>query len=156
MENQEEDEVVLAKVTSEVEDNFEDEGLVSNSTLEKVAAAKKYIENHYNRRMRHIQQRKERRWVLEQKIASLDVSEKEQLELLEDLQRKETEYTRLMRNRLCVDDFDLLSIIGRGAFGEVRLCREKKTGNIYAMKKLKKSEMLSRGQVSLTVISFML
>ncbi|CAN7076049.1 unnamed protein product [Brassica oleracea var. botrytis] len=29
----------------------------------------------------------------------------------------------------------------------VRLCREKKTGNIYAMKKLKKSEMLSRGQV---------
>lgn len=63
-----------------------------------------------------------RRLVLEQKIASLDVSEKEQLELLEDLQRKETEYTRLMRNRLCVDDFDLLNIIGRGAFGEVSLC----------------------------------
>ena len=59
--------------------------------------------------------------MLEQKIASLDVSEKEQHELLEDLQRKETEYTRLMRNRLCVDDFDLLSIIGRGAFGEVSL-----------------------------------
>ena len=30
---------------------------------------------------------------------------------------------------------------------QVRLCREKKSGNIYAMKKLKKSEMLSRGQV---------
>ena len=30
---------------------------------------------------------------------------------------------------------------------QVRLCREKKTGNIYAMKKLKKSEMLRRGQV---------
>jgi serine/threonine protein kinase len=40
-----------------------------------------------------------------------------------------------------------LTIIGRGAFGEVRLCREKKSGNIYAMKKLKKSEMLRRGQV---------
>ncbi|CAH8337577.1 unnamed protein product [Eruca vesicaria subsp. sativa] len=140
-------EEVVAKMTSEIGESFEDEGLVSSSTLEKVAAAKKYIEDHYNKRMRHIQQRKERRLVLEQKIASLDVSEKEQLELLEDLQRKETEYTRLMRNRLCVDDFDLLSIIGRGAFGEVRLCREKKTGNIYAMKKLKKSEMLSRGQV---------
>lgn len=59
--------------------------------------------------------------MLEQKMASLDVSEKEQVELLEDLQRKETEYTRLMRNRLCVEDFDLLSIIGRGAFGEVSL-----------------------------------
>lgn len=30
---------------------------------------------------------------------------------------------------------------------QVRLCREKKSGNIYAMKKLKKSEMLRRGQV---------
>ncbi|KAF8093558.1 hypothetical protein N665_0383s0183 [Sinapis alba] len=150
MENGETDheEEVVEKMTScPRSEVVEDEGLVSSSTLEKVAAAKKYIEDHYNKRMRHIQQRKERRLVLEQKIASLDVSEKEQLELLEDLQRKETEYTRLMRNRLCVDDFHLLSIIGRGAFGEVRLCREKKTGNIYAMKKLKKSEMLSRGQV---------
>ncbi|RVX19385.1 putative serine/threonine-protein kinase ndrB [Vitis vinifera] len=30
---------------------------------------------------------------------------------------------------------------------EVRVCREKTTGNVYAMKKLKKSEMLRRGQV---------
>lgn len=30
---------------------------------------------------------------------------------------------------------------------QVRLCREKKSGNIYAMKKLKKSEMLIKGQV---------
>lgn len=30
---------------------------------------------------------------------------------------------------------------------QVRLCRAKNTGEIYAMKKLKKSEMLSRGQV---------
>ncbi|KAK4344332.1 hypothetical protein RND71_037426 [Anisodus tanguticus] len=30
---------------------------------------------------------------------------------------------------------------------EVRLCRDKISGDIYAMKKLKKSEMLSRGQV---------
>ena len=31
---------------------------------------------------------------------------------------------------------------------QVRLCREKKSGDIFAMKKLKKSEMLSRGQVT--------
>ncbi|KAH7673716.1 Non-specific serine/threonine protein kinase protein [Dioscorea alata] len=43
--------------------------------------------------------------------------------------------------------FELLTIIGRGAFGEVRLCREKTTRHVYAMKKLKKSDMLSRGQV---------
>ena len=32
---------------------------------------------------------------------------------------------------------------------QVRICREKGTGNVYAMKKLKKSEMLRRGQVLL-------
>ncbi|KAL8498065.1 hypothetical protein ACS0TY_021410 [Phlomoides rotata] len=66
---------------------------------------------------------------------------------MKELERKETEYMRLKRHKISVDDFELLTIIGRGAFGEVRLCREKKTGDIYAMKKLKKSEMLSRGQV---------
>ena len=30
---------------------------------------------------------------------------------------------------------------------QVRVCREKTTGTVYAMKKLKKSEMLRRGQV---------
>lgn len=30
---------------------------------------------------------------------------------------------------------------------QVRICREKATGHVYAMKKLKKSEMLRRGQV---------
>ena len=31
---------------------------------------------------------------------------------------------------------------------QVRLCRFKSTGDVFAMKKLKKSEMLSRGQVN--------
>ncbi|XP_030551915.1 serine/threonine-protein kinase tricornered-like isoform X2 [Rhodamnia argentea] len=125
----------------------EDEQVGSTLTMERVAAAKQFIENHYRAQMKHIQQRKERRLVLERKLASSDVSEEEQINLLKDLERKETEYMRLKRHKICVDDFELLTIIGRGAFGEVRLCREKKSGNIYAMKKLKKSEMLSRGQV---------
>ena len=55
-----EEEVVEKMTSSPTSEAVEDEGLVSNSTLEKVAAAKKYIEDHYNKRMRHIQQRKER------------------------------------------------------------------------------------------------
>lgn len=49
--------------------------------------------------------------------------------------------------KMCVEDFEPLKIIGRGAFGEVRLVRQKSTGEIFAMKKLKKSEMVRRGQV---------
>ncbi|KAG5547135.1 hypothetical protein RHGRI_012977 [Rhododendron griersonianum] len=124
-----------------------EEQLGSSSTLERVAVAKQFIENHYKSHMKHIKERRERRSVLEKKLASSDVSEEEQINLLKDLEHKETQYMRLKRHKICVDDFELLIIIGRGAFGEVRLCREKKSGNIFAMKKLKKSEMLSRGQV---------
>lgn len=48
-----------------------------------------------------------------------DVTEEEQTNLLKDLERKETEYMRLQRHKMGVDDFELLTIIGRGAFGEV-------------------------------------
>ncbi|KAL1805223.1 uncharacterized protein LOC108199706 [Daucus carota subsp. sativus] len=126
---------------------FEENGEVAKETLERVAAAKKYIESHYKSHMKHIQDRRQRRALLEMKLNSSDVSEEERQNLLKELERTETEYMRIKRQKFCVDDFELLTIIGRGAFGEVRVCREKKSGNIYAMKKLKKSEMLSRGQV---------
>lgn len=45
----------------------------------------------------------------------------EQLNLIKDLERKETEFMRLKRNKISVDDFEPLTIIGRGAFGEVSL-----------------------------------
>ncbi|KAH0649300.1 hypothetical protein KY285_034548 [Solanum tuberosum] len=129
------------------EGQCEEEVLGSSLTMEKVAAAKQFIENHYKTQMKSIQERKERRWILERKLASSDVPKEEQMHLIKDLEQKETEFMRLKRHKICVDDFELLTIIGRGAYGEVRLCREKKSGNIYAMKKLKKSEMLIRGQV---------
>lgn len=49
--------------------------------------------------------------------------------------------------KLNVHDFETISIIGRGAFGEVRVCRKKNDGKVYAMKIMKKSEMLKKNQV---------
>ncbi|CAI9100648.1 OLC1v1037790C5 [Oldenlandia corymbosa var. corymbosa] len=145
-------EAQVGKVVEELipegeEEEESDDHLMSTLTLERVAAAKKYIEDHYKSHMKLIQQRKERRSALEIKLASSGVTEEQQINLLKDLERTETEYMRLKRHKLTVADFELLEIIGRGAFGEVRLCREKKSGDIYAMKKLKKSDMLIRGQV---------
>ncbi|KAK4752890.1 hypothetical protein SAY87_021688 [Trapa incisa] len=119
----------------------------SNLTKQRVAAAKQYIENHYKEQMKNLQERRERRILLEKKLADADVSEEDQNNLLKFLEQKETEYMHLRRHKMDVDDFELLTMIGKGAFGEVRVCREKATGHVYAMKKLKKSEMLRRGQV---------
>ncbi|KAJ1398932.1 Serine/threonine-protein kinase, active site [Sesbania bispinosa] len=119
----------------------------SNVTKQKVAAAKQYIENHYKKQMKDLQERKERRDMLEKKLADAEVSEEEQNNLLKYFEKKEREYMRLQRHKMGADDFEPLTMIGKGAFGEVRICREKATGHVYAMKKLKKSEMLRRGQV---------
>ena len=61
-----------------------------------------------------------RRFRLERQLASSQVPKEQQINLMKDLERKETEYMRLKRHKICVDDFELLTIIGRGAFGEVR------------------------------------
>ncbi|KAL5066906.1 hypothetical protein RYX36_017793 [Vicia faba] len=119
----------------------------SSATQQRVEAAKHYIENHYKKQMQSLQERKERRNMLEKKLADAEVTEEEQNNLLKYLEKKETEIMRLQRHKMGADDFEPMTMIGKGAFGEVRVCREKATGHVYAMKKLKKSEMLRRGQV---------
>lgn len=57
--------------------------------------------------------------MLERKLADAEVSEEEQNNILENFEKKETEFMRLQRHKMGVDDFELLTIIGRGAFGEV-------------------------------------
>lgn len=56
---------------------------------------------------------------MERKLADADMSEEEQNNILKYLERKETEYMRLQRHKMGVDDFELLTMIGKGAFGEV-------------------------------------
>ncbi|KAK6160701.1 hypothetical protein DH2020_004082 [Rehmannia glutinosa] len=124
-----------------------EEPVSSPVTRQKAAAAKHFIENHYKNHLQGLQDRKERRRALQRRAQEDQVSGEEEERMLRNLEKKETEYMRLQRHRVGIDDFQQLTIIGKGAFGKVRLCRAKNTGEIYALKKLKKSEMLSRGQV---------
>ena len=40
-----------------------------------------------------------------------------------------------------------MAIIGKGAFGEVRVCRHKRTNEIVAIKKMRKDEMYKKNQI---------
>lgn len=57
--------------------------------------------------------------MLEKKLADAEVSAEEQNNLLKYLEKKETEYMRLQRHKMGADDFEPLTMIGKGAFGEV-------------------------------------
>jgi serine/threonine protein kinase len=50
------------------------------------------------------------------------------------------------------NDFDIIKVIGRGAFGEVSFVRMKNTENIYAMKVLNKWDILKRTDVSIYLL----
>lgn len=64
------------------------------------------------------------------------------------LGRRESGFLRLRRTRLGLDDFRTVKVIGKGAFGEVRLVQKCDTGKIYAMKTLRKSEMFKKDQLA--------
>ena len=55
---------------------------------------------------------------------------------------------RARRQPTTVGDFELLKVIGRGAFGEVRLCRERASRSVFAMKTMSKEKLVSMGKVA--------
>ncbi|KAF8481494.1 kinase-like domain-containing protein [Gautieria morchelliformis] len=58
----------------------------------------------------------------------------------------ESLHLRALRTRVGPSAFLAGPVIGRGAFGVVRLVREKHAGTVYAMKQLRKATLLRRGQ----------
>ena len=54
---------------------------------------------------------------------------------------------RQARKKMNITEFEPLTIIGRGAFGEVRVCRQISTGDIVAIKKMRKEDMLNKNQL---------
>ncbi len=49
-----------------------------------------------------------------------------------------------------MNDFEVKNIIGRGHFGEVQVVREKFTGDVYALKVLRKADTLAQQNVSVS------
>lgn len=58
-------------------------------------------------------------------------------------------FTQLVKEmQLHREDFEIIKVIGRGAFGEVAVVKMKNTERIYAMKILNKWEMLKRAETA--------
>ena len=111
-------------------------------------AAKQYLESRYTRVNRLKEARESRKKDLEKKMETLELDAAGKQLAVRHHYRVESEHLRAQRAKLTAADFEQLDIIGRGAFGEVRLCRDKASGDVYAMKKLRKAEMVVKGQVS--------
>ena len=56
--------------------------------------------------------------------------------------------SRVKNLRLCKDDFEILKVIGRGAFGEVCVVKLRSSDRVFALKILNKWEMLKRAETA--------
>ena len=115
---------------------------INQRTYEKVKIAKEYIERKYN-----LKTMKDSKYnAILEKLNSKDISDEEKNKILEEL-HQESEELRKTRQKQTIRDYESLAIIGRGAFGEVHVCRKIKTGEIVAIKKIKKELLAKKNQV---------
>ena len=123
-------------------------GLINQTTCDKVKLGasiieKKYLEkenqyfkleNLYNIINNHFNN-----------ITNLSESEKEEIKYM--FIQKIYNYNRLSRQKISEKRFEIISDIGKGGFGKVKLCRDKNTNQIYAMKKLKFDLLINKAQL---------
>ena len=116
---------------------------ISRLTYDKVLIVKKYIERKYNL----IKIKKLEDTIIKEKLKALNFPEKEKQEIQKEIQMKEKQRIIKIREKMSIFDYESLNIIGRGAFGEVHICRNKKTGEIVAIKKIKKEVLFQKNQI---------
>ena len=128
---------------------------ISAKTYDRVVLAKSYIEKKYKSKKLLEDEMKKgifliiyQEWTVINKVLNdLKISEKEAETIKKEIHQKESENLRIQRQKMSIREFESIAIIGKGAFGEVRVCRKLDTGEIVAVKKLRKIEMIEKNQV---------
>lgn len=113
---------------------------ISKETKERCDIAKNYIEKKYQKHFDEEKQKKVFYEDLIHKMQLMNLDEQEQKIIQKHIIDQEIKYLREKRVKESILDYEPISIIGRGAFGEVRLCRHV-SNELVAVKKMSKQEM---------------
>jgi len=120
----------------------------SKIASEKTEKMRLYLDAHMTKSFTHIAERNQRRKELEEEMDKMKLDPAVRKQMIKNLEKEEKNFAKRRRLRLRVNDFEKIKVIGRGAFGEVRVTRKKDNNDIYAMKVMKKSEMVKKNQVA--------
>ena len=123
------------------------ENKISQLTYKRVISAKKYIERKYN----VIKLKRVENNILHEKLNQSGLPEKKRLEIISEIREKEKKIIQNKLKKMSASNYESLAIIGRGAFGEVHVCREIKTGEIVAIKKIRKDILQQKKQIKHTM-----
>ena len=119
------------------------ENIISQSTYNKVFLSKQYIERKYNLKFKKNNELKN--FFSELSLSNVNPSK---LNIIKkELFEQEKIKFRKSREKQTITEYKPISIIGRGAFGEVFVCMKKDTEEIVAIKKIKKDLLIQKNQV---------
>ncbi|KAF1817211.1 Serine/threonine-protein kinase [Eremomyces bilateralis CBS 781.70] len=85
---------------------------------------------------------------LEQIVNDHSMPESRKEQKRNNMVRAEAQYLRFLRTKEKPENFKTIKIIGKGAFGEVKLVQRRNDGKIYALKSLVKTEMFKKDQLA--------
>lgn len=111
-------------------------------------AYKFFMEQHTENILKRYRERRERRMSLEKRMEELTLGEEARESMRRILAHKESNYLRLRRAKMDRSHFSQLKVLGRGGFAEVSLVRKYDTQELYALKTLKKADVIKRNQLA--------
>lgn len=76
------------------------------------------------------------------------MSQQDKNKKIDRMRKQEAQYLRFLRTKESPQNFSTVKIIGKGAFGEVKLVQRKTDAKIYALKCLVKTEMFKKDQLA--------
>ncbi|KAG9244927.1 kinase-like domain-containing protein [Calycina marina] len=95
-----------------------------------------------------VRERNGRQKEMEKRLADPKLSHSRREQTWSNSGKQEGRYLRFLRTKDKPENYNTLKVIGKGAFGEVKLVQKKQDGKVYAMKSLVKSEMFKKDQLA--------
>ncbi|RMZ86626.1 hypothetical protein DV736_g6149, partial [Chaetothyriales sp. CBS 134916] len=130
------------------EDEVQNPRKYSDNVIRRGTAAKQLVNSVFQENIERARDRNSRAKELDATLKDPNVSEADKIWHSNVLAQKEARFLRFLRTRELPQNFTTIKVIGKGAFGEVKLVQRKSDGNIYALKSLIKSEMFKKDQLA--------
>ncbi|KAI4870325.1 serine/threonine-protein kinase cot-1 [Hypoxylon rubiginosum] len=120
-------------------------GLNSNNNQKKCS---QLAADFFKDSVKRARERNLRQSEMEQKLQDPNQSSSRREQIWQNGGKKEARYLRFLRTKDKPENYTTVKIIGKGAFGEVKLVQKKADGQVYAMKSLIKTEMFKKDQLA--------
>ena len=85
--------------------------------------------------------------MLFEKMRFLNIDAHQRDTIKEQIIAEESKQLRALRTKPQLSDYESIKVIGKGAFGEVRLCRCRASNTPVAIKRMRKDEMINKKKV---------